>query len=119
MLTEIKAWKCEKCQRIYFDKPAACSCVAEISQGNLIGCFKVINRNNGRKLTVTCLLCGLDTEVDSSNIRRQKSCGCKPKHIDILSNTEQEVRYRCKKCTKTHVEGLPAMEWCCEEGIEQ
>ena len=114
MIEQIKAWKCRKCERVYFDKPTVCACVSAIEPGNIVGCFKLLTRSNGRKFTAQCLLCGLDTEIDASNIRRQKSCGCKPRHCEILNNTETEARYRCKKCQKTILEDLPVMVWCCD-----
>ena len=116
MIQEISAWKCDKCERVYFDRPASCTCTKEITDGNVVGCFRIISKSNGRKFSATCLLCGLDTEIDTSNIRRQKSCGCKPKYCDVLSNTDAEVRYRCKRCGKILVSELPIMVWCCEIG---
>ena len=115
MLERLDTWKCTKCKRLYHEELKFCQCEGEISVGHTVGVFKILTKNNGRKLEVTCILCGLDTEIDTSNIRRQKSCGCKPRHIDVINSSEKEIRYTCRKCGKSHVVDVPVFSWCCDE----
>ena len=115
MLKEQTVWICDRCERIFpGEKPTQCTCETAIQPENVVGAFEILSKANGQKFNVICLFCGLDRVVHRSNIRRQKSCGCKPKHIEILFNTEDKVRYTCNKCGKTISTDLPIERWCHE-----
>ena len=120
MIEEITIYKCTVCGKTYTDKVTECTgCSNRIVVGQIVGPFRVI-----KKLAVTgkyrveCLLCGFEKEILSSNLKRQSSCGCKPRHIEILHITEHKVRYHCRRCLDNRAEELPIFTYCCTEDFE-
>jgi DNA-directed RNA polymerase subunit RPC12/RpoP len=117
MIEERKIYVCTECGKTFENKVATCAeCSKAIRPGKVVGPFRVIKKTfmNG-KYVVECLLCGYEATVGVTNLKRQKSCGCKPRHIETRSVTEHSVRYYCSRCGKVRVEEPPVLEWCCME----
>ena len=78
--------------------------------------FKIIafKKDDEGKLPTICLLCDCSKDIHYTALKRQKSCGCKPKWIEILDMSEEYVRYRCTKCNKKISDELPILTFCCE-----
>lgn len=113
---KITRYQCTDCDKIYTYEPSKCSCKDILAKDKVVGSFKLVEPADDDKWHVICLICDNDVEIHRSNIRRQKSCGCKPKHIHILGITEKSVNYLCTKCTDTKVVVIPILEWCCPNG---
>jgi hypothetical protein len=112
---ELQSFKCVRCDKVYHDKhPDRCVCRSPYEEGLMIGPFKITGAKVDEKLPVICLLCDSSKEIHYTALKRQKSCGCKPRWITIIDISEQFVRYRCIKCSQTHTEELPVLQYCCE-----
>jgi len=120
MIEERKIWVCTDCNKVFEHHVGECpECSNAIKDGYVYGSFRVIRRSvTGGRFIVECIPCGYETDVDRTNLRRQKSCGCKPRHINILSVSESAIRYFCSRCRDTKVEEPPIFEWCCNQGEE-
>jgi len=117
-MKEIKAYQCLRCNKIYLnDCPEQCQCQSKLDKGNIVGPFLILGKKLNDGIPVRCLLCYSSTTVNYTCIRRQKSCGCKPRHIDIITVSEENVRYLCKKCGKYTTQEVPILAYCCEESI--
>jgi hypothetical protein len=113
--TEVTQYKCTKCGKLWSSVPVECTCARKYEPGQQINVFKLVERSEvGRTWRVICLLCDCYTDISTSNLRRQKSCGCCPKHIEPLSINDEFVRYKCNKCFSYKSEKLPVEEWCCD-----
>jgi len=107
-------YRCTLCGKDYENPQQHCICENGLKAGDNIGPFHILEKD-GSNYKVECNLCGIVKYIHYSNIRRQVSCGCKPRHINISRVLPTEIRYVCKKCNKQHLETLPLEEWCCDE----
>lgn len=115
-LVPITCYRCLDCNRIYEEKPSRCVCERQVYiEGERFGSFVVVGKGEGNTINARCLLCSCRTHVLSSNIRRQQSCGCKPKHAEIIELNESTLVYRCRKCMRMHTVNLPIITYCCED----
>jgi len=110
----IEQYECSLCGKKWDTSRQHCSCEKNMSPGSILGSFRLINRQ-GRRWKVTCLLCGMECVIDYANIFKQKSCGCKPRHVFLLNVSEGYVRYRCDRCQENFVQTVPVLEWCCND----
>jgi rubredoxin len=116
MFVEYKAFKCTKCGKVYENEaPPSCVCEISLQPGKIVGTFQLLAKMEDRNWNVICLLCGLETKINSSNMKRQKSCGCKPRHIDLIDMSADSARYKCRKCRTSYTEETPILLWCCTE----
>lgn len=114
-LMPIICYRCSQCNRIYEEQTDYCICERQVFiEGERFGPFIVIERLEDNNLKVKCILCDTFTTVHAANIRRQQSCGCKPKHVEKLDLTSEVLVYRCRKCGKTRTVRLPVVSYCCE-----
>jgi hypothetical protein len=112
---EVQSFKCSRCSKIYHElHPDKCICRSPYEVGNIIGPFKIIGAKVDEKIPVICVLCDCSKDLHYTAIKRQKSCGCKPKHIEVIESTEDFIRYKCNKCGKTVSDELPILHYCCE-----
>lgn len=120
MIEAITVYRCTKCSRTFEQKVEECTeCRNKIQNDTIIGPFRIIKRLDLiKKFRVECLLCGFEKEIFQSNVRRQSSCGCRPRHIELHNITAREVRYHCRRCGDNRVEELPVFTWCCTEDFE-
>jgi hypothetical protein len=114
---ELTYYQCKKCRRVWHQEPKQCSCERSLScEGARVGPFEIIKRISGpgQKLLVRCGFCTVSKEIASSNIRKQHSCGCKPRHIQIIETDpdNQVVTYKCRQCASIQTEHFPP-SWCC------
>jgi hypothetical protein len=117
-LKPVVCYRCDRCKRIYETEPVKCICDRIVYlEGEKVGSFIVIeqSKEDKKEFTVRCLLCGSLTDVHYTNIKDQKSCGCKPKYIELISVSEKVIIYRCKKCGKVQTPKPPIVTYCCEE----
>ena len=115
MIHEVIIYTCDNCKKIYKDHPGKCECENSLRNQEQIGPFKILDTVSNGLFKVQCLLCGMVKEIHRSNLRRQVSCGCKPKTIEILQFTETQFRYRCRKCGASKLSSFPVDQWCCVE----
>ena len=115
MIEKRTIYICGDCGKIYEDDPQNCECESRLTKGKIIGPFEILDTSTNGSLKCQCQLCGIVCKVASSNIKRQVSCGCKPRSAEILQFMEEKIRYKCRKCGQTKIENLPIEEWCCEE----
>ena len=114
---EIRAFMCEHCSRVYTTLPLNCVCEKRSYLiGQIIGSFVLQTRpSEDGMVSVTCVLCGLTSEMHYTNMKRQVSCGCKPKHIKLEDVQAEITRYKCQRCRTLHTEANPIVTYCCEE----
>lgn len=116
LFKDVKAFECVRCKKVFLgDHPPECGCSLVLEEGKRIGSFQLQKKLPERNWSVICLLCSLETRINGTNLKKQKSCGCKPRHIEILAISDLELRYRCRKCGTTYSEKMPILMWCCEE----
>jgi len=115
---EVTGYRCKLCEKVYYGLiPTYCTCRSPFEIGRMIGPFVVVGaKENGGNVPVECLLCDTTKSIHYSALSRQKSCGCKPRHITIADITRENVRYFCKKCQRHTTQVLPVMCYCCENG---
>lgn len=120
MIEEIIIYKCSKCGKTYEKKPTECEgCSNRIEVGSVVGPFRVVKKLGVTgKFRVECLLCGFEKDILNSNLKRQSSCGCKPRHIEILGITKDKVRYHCRRCFTHRTDTVPVLVFCCTEDFE-
>ncbi len=114
MIQQKLVFRCTLCGKDYENPQQHCMCETTLKAGDNIGPFHILEKR-GRDYKVECNICGLVKDIHSSNIRRQVSCGCKPRHVSISRILANEIRYRCKKCDEVHLVSLPLDEWCCDD----
>lgn len=116
-LVPITCYRCSDCNRLYEEDPERCVCERSVFvKDSVHGSFIV--RDKAEKPTyylVTCILCGSTKEIRYSNIRRQDSCGCKPRSAIISEITPEKVMYTCRKCGESHILVPPIVSYCCED----
>ena len=112
MFEEIIAYRCKRCGKQYDVHPGVCTCEAKNHPGKHVGAFILLEQINGR-WKVQCKVCNMIKEVHSSNLKRQKTCGCAPRGIDVIHIQDDNITYRCK-CTELVHDKLPLDEWHCE-----
>lgn len=119
---QIICYKCIDCDKIYTILPKdGCTCLErKFYRGQRCGSFFIQDEEltSDGKYTVICILCGLTAKIHKTNLKRQVSCGCKPKHISIHSIDNESIVYACKRCNKIRKEIPPVVVYCCEEGFE-
>ena len=116
MIESQTIYKCTKCGAIYEDDPGKCKCEEKLIKGKQAGNFMLVSKIPGpkRRWKVTCLLCDNYHEIAETNIKRQFSCGCVPKHIDIGEVKNGTVQYVCRKCDSSRHVRVPVAIYCCE-----
>lgn len=115
-IEQICIFRCCECGKTYNKHPGHCKCADNNRPGKIIGPFTLISSEaNGWK--VRCNLCTEYKLINTSNLSRQKSCGCVPRWIRILeiNNVDNTAKTFCKRCSKYSVYELPILEWCCDE----
>lgn len=114
---QIVGFKCTDCGRFYETLPNECICVkAVFYKGRLSGSFIIEGPPDDSGIVqVTCVLCGMTTNIHYTNIKKQISCGCKPKYIRMLKVTKDIVQYKCDKCQSVTNAVPPIVVYCCEE----
>lgn len=86
-----------------------------LEPGRLIGPFELLTKIDAQKWEARCRLCDIIKPLHISNMYRQKSCGCKPKHINIEYFDDEGFQYTCRTCGQTKIVDLPMREpWCCD-----
>ncbi len=115
MIIEKTYYVCDKCGTKYSSFTPQCDCENKLTKGKVVGPFEILDTATNGTLKCQCRLCGLVKDIDSSNIRRQVSCGCKPRRIEILQFMKDNIRYKCRKCGKTNIDNLPIEVYCCDE----
>lgn len=112
----LTSYRCVRCNKVYHsDPPDKCICRSPYEIGNLLGPFKITGaKDEDGKIPVVCLICDCSKDIHYTGLKRQKSCGCKPKWIDVLDISEEFVRYRCSKCGQISTDELPVINYCCE-----
>lgn len=119
-LVPIICYRCSECERIYEEKPTRCVCERTVFiKGERFGPFVIINAVGEQEVKVRCILCDTVSTKHYSNIRKQTSCGCKPKYIEPIELTEEIFVYRCKRCGKIVTKRLPIVSYCCEDKGEE
>lgn len=117
-LLPVILYRCSDCNRLYEEKPENCICERRVYvEGERIGPF-VVKGNSEKQahVKVRCILCDTFVDIAYSNIRRQQSCGCKPRSAEVLELSEEVLVYRCRRCGKSNTAVLPIITYCCEEG---
>lgn len=116
MLVPITCYRCDRCKRIYEEAPNRCVCERTIYVvGERTGSFIILDKGEQENyFLVRCILCGTTSELYYTNMKRQKSCGCKPLHIKIESISTDSLAYTCKRCNKTSIIKPPVVTYCCE-----
>lgn len=115
MIEEQVYYVCSDCGKIYDSNPQHCECETKLAKGRIIGPFEILDATTNGSLTCQCRLCGLIKDINSSNIRKQSSCGCKPRSAQILQFMTDQIRYKCRRCNKTNIDNLPIDLWCCHD----
>jgi len=110
---KLEVFKCTTCDRLYFTLPVECSCHNKIVKDNVIGPFKLLEKEDEDKWKVVCRLCDMIKVIHRTNVKRSASCGCKPRHINIILINQSKVKYRCQKCNSTIETSYPVIDWCC------
>lgn len=119
MLVPVICYRCSKCNRIYEAAPNECICERKVYiKGERFGAFLILDRVDNQNAKVKCVLCGNNRTILYSNIRDQQSCGCKPRHIEILDITGDVCVYKCRRCINTRTCNLPIAMYCCEDKDE-
>lgn len=118
-VTPVICWKCTECERIYTEEPQYCVCERQVYvEGEQFGPFVIFNKIDRVNIRVKCLLCDSFHVIRYNNIKIQKSCGCLPKHVEIVEIKEQVVTYTCRRCGKTQSAKMPIVMYCCEDENE-
>ena len=117
MIIPITCYRCSECNRIYETDPERCVCDRAIFIKNSVhGSFIILSKSERmHHYMVKCILCGSTKELHYANIKRQASCGCKPRHIDLTEVTPNKVMFVCKKCDEAYVSVPPIVSYCCED----
>lgn len=113
-IEEVTKYRCSLCKKEFNSHPGICNCINRNQPGKIIGPFTLLSKNNG-SWKCQCNICSQTKNVHSSNIRRQNSCGCAPRWIEIIEVNKDKIRYKCRKCNQSIVSPLPVFEWCCGE----
>jgi len=114
MIKQVLVYRCSLCGRDHDTPQQHCSCENKLNNGDILGPFTILEkRNSGYQ--IECNICGMVKVIHYTNVRRQMSCGCKPRHVEITRILPTEIRYQCKKCQDFHTEPLPLDEWCCDD----
>lgn len=114
MIEEIIRYRCTRCGKEFDDEVIKCPCESRLEEGKVVGPFTLIEKERGG-WKVKCNLCTQYATIHSSNLNRQKSCGCVPRHIRVVDITGDKVRLNCIKCNSTVIESLPVLEYCCDD----
>jgi hypothetical protein len=97
-------------------QPKYCVCDRHVYiEGEQFGPFIIKKFISKEELQVQCLLCGSFHKMKYNNVKKQHSCGCKPRHIVILEIDENKFIYTCKKCGRNTITNPPVVIYCCEE----
>lgn len=114
---QILVFKCTECERTYEVLPTECICVKQrFYKGRPVGSFIIESPpDQSGDIEVVCILCGMTTRIHYTNVKKQVSCGCKPKYIELLAVDKEVIRYRCKRCNSVHNVIPPIVTYCCEE----
>lgn len=111
----VKSYACKRCGKVYKNLPDACSCRDRLHMGMTVGPFLLLSDDYTDGWRVNCRLCDMIGSQHRSNIKRAKSCGCKPSHIDILSHSLDFVKYVCNRCEDATTSHYPVIQWCCND----
>lgn len=106
-------YECTNCKKQYVDEPRSCFCEEKLEENSVVGPFKLLEKVNGDKWKVMCLMCDIIKVIHRSNIKRSQSCGCKPRHCSVITFTNKGVRYKCEKCNSHINSNYPILDWCC------
>lgn len=119
MLIPITCYRCSNCNRIYEEEPNKCICERTVYiVGERFGPFIILEHVDELQIKVRCILCDSTRIIAYSNIKKQKSCGCKPRIAEIIELTGETLTYRCRKCGKALTKRLPIVAYCCEDKVE-
>lgn len=113
--TELTVYRCDKCNKLYTHLPRECSCNGKIAKDNFVGPFKILEQEDADNWKVSCRLCDMIKIIHRTNIRRSTSCGCKPRHIHVLTLAEKQIRYKCDRCRTITSTNYPVIDWCCTD----
>lgn len=113
MIVKVVLYKCNRCGKQYATEPEYCECESRLEVGRIVGPFKILEITNSQ-CKCQCQICGMVKLIHRSNIARQASCGCKPRHIEILQFMGERLRYRCRTCGEITIDNMPIELWCCE-----
>ena len=110
-INQVTRYECSSCKKLYAHSVSHCACENKNREGKVEGPFRLIEKVGGR-WKCECILCTGIKEVHVSNLKRQSSCGCLPRHIRLVTITPERVKYHCNKCGKEVSEDLPITQWC-------
>jgi hypothetical protein len=112
----IVCYRCTSCNRIYEAEPKKCVCERQIYiKGERFGPFEIVKEAEDHQIKVRCILCDTVSTMHFTNIKKQQSCGCKPRHVEVIELNDEVFVYRCRKCNKVSTVRVPVVTYCCEE----
>ena len=116
-MTWKQQWICSECGRVTESLPLSdCKCTEGTLKGSVVGSFVLMeDKVTDRLMEVQCIPCGHTVQLMYSSLKRQPSCGCRPRHIEIINVNPDAIRFYCKKCKQTSYKKPPLIRWHCEE----